>query len=161
MDHAGEYGAIRIYEGQKKALKHDPCFPTIAHMAEQEQEHLSFFETSMRQHHIRPTVFLPLWHGGGWLMGYITGRMNKHAAMACTVGVEEIIDAHYSEQLDLLPHMGESSIIVETIEKFRQEECEHRDIALDYQPQSSRSFSWIKNVVGLITKTAITLSKRI
>ena len=65
VDHAGERGAIKIYEGQLLALKtfkKDPeLLKLVEEMREHEQEHSDFFENEIRERNIKPTKFLPLW----------------------------------------------------------------------------------------------------
>ena len=95
VNHAGEYGAQRIYKGQIAVLGDDPeCGPLLRHMAEQEDVHLEYFDTSLQSRKVRPTVFQPLWHVGGYALGYVTAKMGKRAAMACTVAVEDVISTH-------------------------------------------------------------------
>ncbi len=98
VDHAGEYGAVRIYAGQLAVLRRRAASPVIREMAEQEQAHLRRFDRMIADRHVRPTVFAPLWHVGGFLMGAGTALLGAPAAMACTVAVEEVIDAHYGAQ---------------------------------------------------------------
>jgi 3-demethoxyubiquinol 3-hydroxylase len=99
VDHAGEYGATRIYAGQLAVLKNHPAAVEITHMAAQEAVHLAAFNKILPEHGVRPTALLPLWHVGGWLMGAASAALGARAAMACTVAVEEVITGHYNEQL--------------------------------------------------------------
>src|ERR1700722_3820126 len=103
VDHAGEYGAKRIYEGQLAVLGKNPKLKKlIEHMAAQEQVHLDFFEKEIAARQVRPTALHPLWHVTGYALGALTARMGAEAAMACTVAVEEVISAHYADQLETL-----------------------------------------------------------
>ena len=65
VDHAGERGAIKIYDGQLLALqflKGDPDLEKkVAEMKEHEKEHLKYFEQQLADRKIRPTLLLPLW----------------------------------------------------------------------------------------------------
>jgi 3-demethoxyubiquinol 3-hydroxylase len=98
VDHAGEYGARRIYAGQMAILKKSSAYPVIKEMYEQEEKHLKYFEQEIRQRRVRPTFMLPLWHVGGYLLGAATALLGERAAMACTVAVEEVIGEHYRSQ---------------------------------------------------------------
>ena len=103
VDHAGEYGAIRIYDGQIAVFgKNSKIGKTIQHMAEQEQEHVETFEKLIVQHRVRPTALLPLWNIAGFALGASTALMGEKAAMACTVAVEKVIGNHYKEQVSFL-----------------------------------------------------------
>jgi 3-demethoxyubiquinol 3-hydroxylase len=94
VNHAGEYGAKRIYDGQLAVLKRSPVAPVIRRMAEQERRHLEAFEKLLPDRRVRPTALHPLWHAAGYALGAATALLGERAAMACTVAVEEVIDEH-------------------------------------------------------------------
>src|ERR1700755_2693783 len=98
VDHAGEYGAERIYAGQLAVLGRGPHGETLRHMRDQEVQHLETFSRLIAARRVRPTLMLPLWHVAGFALGAVTASMGVRAAMACTVAVEETIDAHYAAQ---------------------------------------------------------------
>ena len=106
VDHAGERGAIKIYEGQLLALKtfkKDPeLLKLVEEMREHEQEHSDFFENEIKERNIKPTKFLPLWDLLGVSLGFGSTILGKKAAMLCTASVEEVIDKHYQSQIDQL-----------------------------------------------------------
>jgi ubiquinone biosynthesis monooxygenase Coq7 len=127
VDHAGEYGAKRIYEGQLAVLGRSRVAPEIRRMAEQEERHLAAFETLVRERRVRPTALSPLWHVAGFALGAATALLGERAAMACTVAVEEVIDAHYERQIEAL---GDAEPALKSaLEEFRANEIEHRDTA--------------------------------
>src|SRR6201987_708723 len=106
VDHAGEYGAVRIYEGQLAVLKRrkgaDSSVETIEHMAAQEQRHLKAFDRLVNERRVRPTALEPVWRVAGFALGAATAVMGEKAAFACTVAVEEAIDEHYARQIEQL-----------------------------------------------------------
>lgn len=161
VDHAGEYGAVRIYQGQLDALKGTPCEETIRHMQAQEKEHLATFDTFIQDRKIRPTALSPIWHMAGYAMGYLTGRLGEKAAMACTVAVEEAIDEHYSAQEKTLKDLGTEPDLLKIVRKFRQEELEHRDIGLDHGAKQAPGYDLLYGTIKRASKLAIFLSKRI
>jgi ubiquinone biosynthesis monooxygenase Coq7 len=129
VDHAGEYGAKRIYDGQLAVLgrRGSSAAKKIRHMAEQEQRHLDAFEKLVLDRRVRPTALSPVWHVAGFALGAATALMGERAAMACTVAVEEVIDEHYQRQIDAL---GEDEpALKQALEEFRANEIEHRDTA--------------------------------
>jgi ubiquinone biosynthesis monooxygenase Coq7 len=133
VDHAGEYGAKRIYQGQIAVLRGTKWEPLIRHMQEQEQEHLDTFTRLIAKRRVRPTALLPLWHLAGFALGAATAAMGHRAAMACTVAVEEAIDEHYAAQEAAL---GEDEAELKgRIAKFRADELEHRDIGLENEAE--------------------------
>jgi len=159
VDHAGEYGATRIYAGQLAVLKCKESEKVIRHMADQEEVHLKEFSEMVGKRKVRPTVLLPLWHVAGYALGATTALLGEKAAMACTVAVEEVIDEHYSNQLELL---GEDEAdLKKTISKFRAEELEHRDMALQNKAQEAPAYHVLSAAVKGASRLAIWLSERI
>ncbi len=159
VNHAGEYGAKRIYAGQLAVLKNKPSAPIIKHMAEQEEEHLRVFSDMLVERRVRPTVLAPIWHVGGWLMGAATAMMGEKAAMACTAAVESVIDEHYAAQEVSLG--GDEKILKDTIAKFRADEKEHHDTAIEQGAEQSPFYGVLTDVVKAQTRFAIWLSTRI
>lgn len=166
VDHAGEYGAQRIYEGQLAILGRTKVAPTLEHMAEQEKAHLARFEALVRENRVRPTALLPLWHIAGFALGAGTALMGERAAMACTVAVEEAIEAHYQAQADAVKagkagDAADLSGLTETIEQFREEELEHRDIGLQHEAERTPGYRLLSGVIKAGSKAAIFISERI
>lgn len=156
VNHAGEYGANRIYEGQLAVLKKSKLRPELQHMLEQEQQHLAKFNELLPKHKVRPSVLMPLWHIGGLALGAASAAMGEKAAMACTVAVEEAIDEHYAEQEATLPE-GE---LKEVVKQFRAEELEHRDAGLANGAQQMRGYEAFYKLVKAGCKASIFLAKR-
>jgi ubiquinone biosynthesis monooxygenase Coq7 len=152
---AGEYGAKRIYEGQLAILKNSPLTPLLEHMKEQELSHLKSFESWVVQNHVRPTLLQPLWHIAGYALGAATGLLGEKAAMACTAAVEEVIDQHYENQLILLG--DDNPKLSDLIATCQQEEREHRDLALEHDPD----FPILSKAIKMGSRLAIWLSERI
>ena len=162
VNHAGEYGAQRIYKGQIAVFGDDPEFgPLLKHMAEQEDAHLAYFDEALQTRRIRPTAFQPLWHVGGYAMGYITAKMGKRAAMACTVAVEDVISSHYGDQLYQLETAEGEDDLKTKIAQFKAEEEEHHDIGIENEAELTKGYRLLFNAIQAVSKTAIFLSKRI
>ena len=161
VDHAGEYGAVRIYEGQLAVLGNSVDREDIEHMAAQERVHLAKFNELIRANRVRPTALMPLWHVAGFALGAGTALMGEKAAHACTVAVEEVIDEHYAEQVAQLDAEGDQAALRDTFEKFRLEELEHRDAALEKGAEEAPGYEVLKAAVKTGSKLAIWLSKRI
>ena len=159
VDHAGEYGAKRIYQGQIDVLRGTKWEPLIRHMQEQEQEHLDTFTHLIGKRRVRPTALLPLWHVAGYALGAATAAMGHRAAMACTVAVEEAIDEHYAAQHATLG--DDEAPLREKIERFRQEELEHRDIGLENEAELAPAYKLLSRVIKAGCKVAIKVSERI
>jgi ubiquinone biosynthesis monooxygenase Coq7 len=159
VDHAGEYGAKRIYEGQIAVLGRTRIGPTLRHMRDQELEHLDYFERAIATRHVRPTAFRPIWHLAGYALGAATAMMGQRAAMACTVAVEEVIDGHYAEQAERLgPDEAE---LKASIDRFRAEELEHRDIGIEHEAELTPAYSLLSALIKAGSRAAIFISSRI
>ncbi len=159
VDHAGEYGAKRIYQGQIAVLRGTKWEPLIRHMQEQEQEHLDTFTRLIAKRRVRPTALLPLWHLAGFALGAATAAMGHRAAMACTVAVEEAIDEHYAAQEAAL---GEDEAELKgRIAKFRADELEHRDIGLENDAELTPAYRLLAAVIKAGCKVAIQVSERV
>ncbi|WP_425407523.1 demethoxyubiquinone hydroxylase family protein [Hwanghaeella sp.] len=159
VDQAGEFGATRIYAGQHDVLRRTPSASLIKHMAEQEQEHLDTFNKMLTKRRVRPTIMTPIWHVAGYAMGAGSALLGEKAAMACTVAVEEVIDEHYAKQAEKL---GEDEADLKaTIERFRQEELEHRDIGYAEGAEQAPGYPVLTRAVKTASKLAIWLSERV
>ena len=159
VDHAGEYGARRIYEGQIAVLGRGPGTAAIRHMYRQELAHLKRFEALLVERRVRPSALYPLWHVAGFALGATTALLGKHAAMACTVAVEEVINDHYAAQAAKLD--TDEADLKATIETFRQEECEHRDTALDQGAEQAPGYAPMSAAIKAGARLAIWLAERI
>lgn len=160
VNQAGEYGAKRIYAGQLAVMgDRTPAARSIAHMAEQEQRHLSAFDKMMAERGIRPTVLQPFWDVAGFALGAVTAAIGPEAAMACTVAVETEIDRHYEEQLsDIGDNDPELKALVL---EFQAEELEHKATALEAGAERAFGYPVMSAVIRLGCRAAIALSKRI
>lgn len=162
VNHAGEYGARRIYQGQLAVLGKDPeTRALLEHMAEQEDAHLAYFEEQLSQRNIRPTLLQPVWHAAGYALGYVTAKMGRRAAMACTVAVEDVISGHYQEQLETLADETSEKKLRAKIAQFKAEEEEHHDIGLENEAELTNGYKVLSAVIKLGSKTAIAVAKKI
>ncbi len=159
VDHAGEFGARRIYEGQLAVLGQDAGGGSIRRMYDQELEHLDRFEKLMVARRVRPTALQPLWHVAGFALGAATALMGERAAMACTVAVEEVIDEHYGGQAARLG--PEEAELKGTIEEFQADEREHRATALDHDAEKTPGYQVLRGAIKSGSRLAIWLSERI
>ncbi len=163
VDHAGERGAIKIYEGQLLALntfvKDDELKKIIEEMKEHEREHANYFEQEIRRRRIKPTKFLPLWDLLGVGLGFGSTLLGKKAAMLCTASVEEVIDEHYQNQIDQIE--SDEKELKEKIIKFREDELHHKDIAYEKGASKEGVYSIFDKIVKTGSKIAIRVSEKI
>jgi ubiquinone biosynthesis monooxygenase Coq7 len=159
VDHAGEYGAVRIYEGQLAVLGKSASAAVIREMAEQERRHLERFEKLVIERRVRPTVLTPLWNVAGYALGAASALLGERAAMACTVAVEEVIDEHYRGQAESLG--DDQAPLRKTIEEFRTDELAHRHLALAHDARAAPAHDLLTAAVKVGSRLAIWLSTRI
>ena len=163
VDHAGERGAIKIYEGQLLALstivKDESLKKTIEEMKIHEKEHCDFFEKEIKKRKIKPTKFLPLWDLLGVGLGFGSTILGKKAAMLCTASVEEVIDKHYQNQIDQLG--SEEKELKEKITKFREDELHHKNIAYEKGATKKGLYSLMDKIIKTGSKLAINISEKI
>ena len=165
VDHAGEYGATRIYAGQLAILGSDHAMSgEIAHMAAQEARHRRLFDRMISERGVRPTLLQPFWDVAGFALGAATALIGPKAAMACTAAIETEIDAHYAEQLRELDVASPSEADPELramIAEFQAEEVQHRDAALAAGAEQAPAYPLLAGAIRLGCRAAIALSKRI
>ena len=163
VDHAGERGAVKIYEGQLLALntlvKDESLRKTIEEMKIHEKEHCEFFENEIKKRKIRPTKFLPLWDLLGVGLGFGSTILGKKAAMLCTASVEEVIDEHYQNQINNLG--PEEKNLKNKIIKFREDELHHKDIAYEKGATKKGLYSLMDKIIKTGSKIAINISEKI
>ena len=163
VDHAGERGAIKIYEGQLLALKtfkqDESLRRKIEEMKEHESEHYEFFDKEIRKRNIKPTKFLPLWDLLGVTLGFSTAILGKKAAMLCTASVEEVIDEHYQKQINQLGE--DEKKLKQKITKFRSDEIHHKEIAYDKGATKKGLYSILDKLIKTGSKIAINISEKI
>lgn len=158
VDQAGEYGAVRIYAGQLAVLPRGTASAVIRKMAHQEQAHLECFDRMIAERCVRPTAFAPLWHIGGYALGAATAVLGAPAAMACTVAVEEVIDAHYGKQAARLADREPELKAV--IEEFQADERAHRDTAMENEARRAPAYPLLTGAVKAVSRMAIWISER-
>ncbi|WP_435088461.1 demethoxyubiquinone hydroxylase family protein [Candidatus Pelagibacter bacterium nBUS_29] len=163
VDHAGERGAVKIYEGQLLALntfvKDESLKKTIEEMKTHEKEHCEFFENEIKKRKIPPTKLLPLWDLLGVGLGFGSTLLGKKAAMLCTASVEEVIDEHYLNQIKQLGSNEKN--LKKKITKFRQDELNHKDIAYEKGATKKGAYSILDLMIKTGSKIAINISEKI
>uniref|UniRef100_A0A224XYE3 5-demethoxyubiquinone hydroxylase, mitochondrial n=1 Tax=Panstrongylus lignarius TaxID=156445 RepID=A0A224XYE3_9HEMI len=160
VDHAGEFGADRIYAGQMAILGNTKIGPKINEMWQQEKQHRAKFEELINKHRVRPTALLPIWDIAGFALGAGSALLGTKGAMACTVAVESVIVEHYNDQIrQLLKRKDLDHSIIQTIKQFRDEEQEHHDAGIQYGALEAPFYDTLTKVIQFGCKTAIELSK--
>ena len=163
VDHAGEYGAVVIYRGQRavfdKLKGKERLAGLLEEMEDGERHHLETFDNLLLERNVRPTIFAPIWNVAGFALGAGTALLGEKAAMACTVAVEEVIDEHYAAQREKLG--ADEQELKDTIERFRLEELEHRDIGYENGAEQAPAYPLLTAAIKRGSKLAIWISERV
>ena len=163
VDHAGERGAIKIYEGQllalKTIMKNDDLKNKIEEMKVHEEEHAEYFDKEIKKRKIKPTKFLPLWDLLGVGLGFGSTILGNKAAMLCTASVEEVIDEHYQNQINKLGE--DEKELKKKIIKFREDELHHKDMAYENGASKDGLYSILDKAIKTGSRIAITISEKI
>ncbi|WP_031550884.1 demethoxyubiquinone hydroxylase family protein [Parvularcula oceani] len=163
VDHAGEYGAVAIYKGQRAVFARLPHKARLAALLEEmedgEQHHLAAFDRLLTERRVRPTLLGPLWNAAGYALGAGTALMGEKAAMACTSAVESVIEGHYQEQVDELgPREPELSA---TFAQFREDELEHHDTAIEEGAEDAPGYRLLSGVIKAGCHAAIRICQKV
>ena len=164
VDHAGEHGATSIYKGTLDILNllgDKETIPIIEEMAEGEKKHVREFNRLIKERSIRPTALLPIWKLAGYSLGALSAVYGKNAIMACTEAVEEVIDKHYSDQIDELDKSGQEDSLLNSLKEFHADEVEHEMIAKKELDETSTALNIFKNLIKIGCKGAIKVSEKI
>ena len=163
VDHAGERGAIKIYEGQLLALNtivnDEKLKKKIEEMQLHEREHCNYFENEIKKRSIKPTKFLPLWDLLGVGLGFGSTLLGKKATMLCTASVEEVIDEHYQNQIEQIN--DDEKDLKNKIVKFRDDELHHKDIAYEEGATKDGLYSVMDKIIKTGSRIAIRISEKI
>lgn len=164
VDHAGEYGAVRIYKGQRAVFSGRPAKARIAtqlaHMEADEQHHLDAFDAHIRNGLARPTLLAPFWNFAGFALGAGTALMGEKAAHACTEAVESVIEGHYSAQIEELKLAGETELEAQ-FTQFRDEEVAHKDLAVEEGAKDAAGYPVLSALITAGCHVAIEVTKRV
>lgn len=165
VDHAGEYGAVAIYRGQRavfdRVASKRRISRQLAEMEDDEQAHLDAFDALLAERRVRPTALAPLWNAAGYALGAATALMGERAAHACTEAVETVIEGHYGRQIEELRARGDEPDLADRFERFREEELAHRDLAVEEGAKSAPGYPVLSRVIAAGCRAAIKISEKI
>lgn len=164
IDHAGEYGAVHIYRGQRAVFGRLVSKTRIArqleHMEADEQAHLDAFDRYIAERGVRPTALSPVWRMAGFGLGVATALMGEKAAHACTEAVESVIEGHYGEQVKQLQAMGETELAAD-FARYREEEVAHKTLAVDEGAHDAPGYPLLSALIKTGCRIAIKVTERI
>lgn len=165
VDHAGEFGAIKIYKAQQMLLS-----GPINEMLDHEIEHLKMFTDFSKEHKINPSIMLFIWSPLGSITGYVSALFGMQTAMAITVAIEEEIEQHYQNQLDGLRTIKlkdktlktKQEKLIKIIKKCKEDEEHHKEIAdKEFLAKKIPFYNAIDFFIKSFSKMAIKISTHI
>lgn len=163
VDHAGEFGAVQIYRGQRAVFDRIEgkahAARLIAEMEEGEQEHLRTFDRLIADRGVRPTLMAPLWRVAGFGLGAVTALMGEQAAHACTEAVEEVIEEHYGRQSEAL--RGVDAELKSVVDRFRADEIAHKETAIEQGARHAPGYPLLSAAIKFGCRAAIRISEKI
>jgi 3-demethoxyubiquinol 3-hydroxylase len=163
VDHAGEYGAVQIYRGQRAVFEKMPRGRAMAallarHEAD-EAAHLKAFDRVIAERGVRPTALAPLWNAAGYALGVATALMGEKTAHACTAAVESVIEEHYAAQERELADRDPA--LKAMIADFRADETAHKDEAIASGAHAAPGWTVLEQVIKTGCRIAIAVSQKV
>jgi ubiquinone biosynthesis monooxygenase Coq7 len=163
VDHAGELGAVYIYQGQRAVFDQAPnagaMAESLAEMEAHEQVHLERFNRLLTEQRVRPTLMAPVWRLAGFALGVGTALMGEKAAHACTEAVETVIEGHYAGQIEELKDRDPA--LTQELSKFRDDELAHRDHAIEGGAREAPGYELLAGMIRLGCRAAIKISEKV
>ena len=161
VDHAGEVGAVRIYEGQLAVLGGRADGDVLRAMKAKEEAHRDELAGLLVARGVRPTALGPLWGVAGFALGAATALLGPKAAMAATVAVEEVIEEHYRSQHEALAAAGSEPELAALVERFGADETAHKNEAIAHGAHEAPAYSALTAAIKAGSRIAIWLSTRL
>jgi 3-demethoxyubiquinol 3-hydroxylase len=156
-DHAGEVGAVCIYQGVLRFAR-DPALRSFAeHHLLTEQKHLRLISAWLPSS--QRSRLLPIWRLAGFLTGALPALFCPRAVYATIEAVETFVDHHYEEQILALASQPALSDLRQTLLDCQADEAAHRDEATTARGPGQPA--WLLRVwcamVGAGSKAAVSL----
>lgn len=160
VNHAGERGAIRIYEAQITVARFfaRSCVEPLEEMLSHERRHLEIFNRLLASRGVRHCHVLPLWAIGGATLGIVTGLLGSRAIWVCTAAVESVVNRHLDDQIRSL--CGVDPEALEAVLSIKRDEETHRDTALELGGVPGGAYRVLCCMIAGVTSFAISLSTK-
>jgi len=158
VNHAGEFGAIRIYKAQLVVARrlYPDIVPPLGEMRDDEIEHCRLFFEAMPLRRARPCRIMAFWSLGGYLLGFATALLGRNMIWICTEAVEATVHRHLEDQIRFLKSRDPQ--LHDLIQSIQQQELAHLQHAVDSQPRRGLGRALILPMIGLVTESLIWLS---
>lgn len=158
VNHAGEFGAIRIYNAQLLLARRlfPDIVPALTEMRDDEIEHCRLFFDAMPERHARPCRVMAFWSLGGYVLGVVTGLLGKNMVWVCTEAVEATVHRHLDDQVAFLGPRDPA--LKALIASIQEQELAHLQHAVDHQQRRGALRAMVLPVIALVVESLIWLS---
>ena len=158
VNHAGEFGAIRIYSAQilVSGWFWPDCSSALVEMLRHERNHCAIFRAAMPSRQSRPCRVMHFWSYGGWLLGFVTACLGRKGIWACTAAVEAAVHRHLDDQLYFVRDRDPE--LYKIILSIREEEQAHLRHAETQLPPTGTMVQILRRIIALTTDGLIWLS---
>jgi ubiquinone biosynthesis monooxygenase Coq7 len=158
VNHAGEFGAIRIYNAQLALARYlySDMVPALTEMRDDEIEHCRLFLEAMPARGARPCRVMAFWSLGGYVLGLVTALLGRNMIWVCTEAVEATVHRHLEDQIAFLRDRDQS--LHDLIGSIQTQELAHLQHAVDHQPRRGLVRALTLPLIGLVTESLIWLS---
>ena len=158
VNHAGEFGAIRIYGAQIAVARHlyPDIVPALKEMRGDEIDHCRLFREAMPARGARPCRIMSLWSLGGYVLGALTALGGRNTVWICTEAVESAVHRHLEDQLAFLA--GRDPQLHALIASIQQQELAHLREAESRQQGRGLAHALLLPLVNGLTELMIWLS---
>ena len=158
VNHAGEFGAIRIYRAQIWVARRR--YPELCAFLKEtlghEVRHCSLFLGAMPQRHARPCRVMAFWGNGGWVLGFFTALLGRQGVWICTAAVEAAVHRHLQDQLHFLRDRDpELHALIASIQNEELMHLQHAEERLEARTFRSRL---LREAISKATDAVIWLS---
>jgi len=158
VNHAGEYGAIRIYRAQIWVARR--LYPEVTAFLEEtlshEIQHCRMFSEAMPARGARPCRVMSLWGNGGLILGFLTALFGRQGIWICTAAVESAVHSHLEDQLNFLSDRDVE--LHSLILSIQHEELAHLHHAEERIATRGRWARFLHSFIGGCTDAVIWLS---
>ena len=130
-DHAGEVGAICIYQGILWVSRHPHLRVFAQNQLQTEKKHLSQIEAWLLSQQF--SRLLPIWRLAGFMTGALPALFGPRVVYATIEAVETFVNHHYEEQIQTLASHPALSKLRQILTDCQSDEVAHRDEAASAQ----------------------------
>jgi ubiquinone biosynthesis monooxygenase Coq7 len=128
VNHVGEVCAQALYQAQKLATNSPELKASFERAAREEEDHLAWTSTRLKDLESRPSLLNPLWYAGALAIGFVAGRFGDRASLGFMAETERQVEQHLDGHMKTLPVNDHASRAI--VEQMRLDESAHAAAAI-------------------------------